>query len=472
MAVQFALPLTIRIEGDAPAAGNGACADLYRRFEDRMRVDPAINRRMVSYQGSRLTPGLRWFRYKEAFSPHLVRYLLSGVEGSHLLDPFSGIGSAPLSAIGAGLRSTGIEVMPVGCLVTQGVVAATSVDSGYLADASRRMLDTVDSDVPFDESFRFRHVAITQKAFPPETEEGIGRANAFLEQVEDPDLSVMLRLACMSILESVSYTSKDGQFLRWDDRSGRSVRSSMRKRGIAGFRDALATQLGMMIEDVEAVRELFGGPHRPRILGGSCFERLRELDAESVDVVVTSPPYANRYDYSRTYALELAYLGYGQEDFLALRQDLLTATVENRSKAERLSASYGDSPLLQRARTAHAQEEALAEVLEGLRGQREDLSNPHVIRLVDNYFLEMAVVVAELHRVVRPGGAVFVINDNVQYHGMEVPVDLILSSLAEKLGFRCERIRVLYRGKGNASQQMGRWGRREIRKCVYRWVRL
>ena len=92
-----------------------------------------------------------------------------------------------------------------------------------------------------------------------------------------------------------------------------------------------------------------------------------------------------------------------------------------------------------------------------------------MIRLVENYFLEMAIIVAELARVTRSGGKVVMVNDNVQYHGEEVPVDLILSDIAEQCGFVCDEISVLPRGKGNASQQMGRFGRRELRKCVYRW---
>jgi len=63
------------------------------------------------------------------------------------------------------------------------------------------------------------------------------------------------------------------------------------------------------------------------------------------------------------------------------------------------------------------------------------------------------------------------VNDNVQYHGEEIPVDLILSSIAEYCGFECEEISVLPRGKGNSSQQMGKFGRRELRKCVYIWRR-
>ena len=118
-----------------------------------------------------------------------------------------------------------------------------------------------------------------------------------------------------------------------------------------------------------------------------------------------------------------------------------------------------------------AAQAGLQEVLRALRARRAELSNPHVIRLVENYVAEMAVVIAELARVTRPGGRVVMVNDNVQYHGEEVPLDLILSDIAETCGFVCEEIGVLPRGKGNASQQMGRFGRRELRKCVYRWRR-
>jgi hypothetical protein len=61
------------------------------------------------------------------------------------------------------------------------------------------------------------------------------------------------------------------------------------------------------------------------------------------------------------------------------------------------------------------------------------------------------------------------VNDNVQYGGEEVPVDLILSEFAESAGLSVKHIWTLGRGKGNSSQQMGTHGRNEIRKCAYVW---
>jgi len=196
---------------------------------------------------------------------------------------------------------------------------------------------------------------------------------------------------------------------------------------------------------------------------------LRGLSDESVDLVVTSPPYANRYDYARTYALELAWLGLDKAAFSDLRQNMLTATVENKSKLEWLASLYEGG--LDSTRTMYDTQGALNEVVGILNDNRQNLSNRNIIRLIEGYFLEMAVVVSEMGRILRPGGGVIMVNDNVQYHGEEIPVDFILSDFAEKSGMVCRNIWALPRGKGNSSQQMAIYGRREIRKCVYEWVK-
>ena len=89
--------------------------------------------------------------------------------------------------------------------------------------------------------------------------------------------------------------------------------------------------------------------------------------------------------------------------------------------------------------------------------------------MVRHYFEEMALVIFECARLLKPGAPLVMVNDNVRYQGAHIPVDLILSDFAQKAGLLVEKIWVLPRGKGNSSQQMGLHGRQEIRKCVYVW---
>ena len=443
------------------------------RFRDRMTVNPQLTRKAVSYQGNRRVPGLRWMKYKEGFSRGLVENVIDDFRPTSVLDPFAGLGTTPLIASGKGLPAVGIDVMPVGVLVGRAISqVANDLSNEDIETAGEMLLDAVSGDSTTDGRFSFPHVGITQAAFPEQTESAIARARAFIDTVEDSKIKNVLNVACMTVLEDVSYTRKDGQYLRWDYRSGRPLRSRVDKGPIQSFHQALGARLFQMIQDAEPLRREYGGG-TPELLVGSSLELLRGLPDGVVDMVVTSPPYANRYDYTRTYALELAWLGYDQDGFSKLRQRMLSATVENKPKKDWLRDIYGrDSHLLNKAFRMYEGQGAVHEALSILKEHEVELGNRHVIRLIEGYFLEMAVIVAELGRIVRPGGAVVMVNDNVQYHGEEIPVDLILSDFAERSGFLCENVWVLPRGKGNSSQQMRRFGRREIRKCVYKWVRV
>lgn len=455
----------------APEGRTTCRNELLRRYAPLIRKDQSLTRKLVSYQGNKERPGLRWMKYKEGFSSDLVRSLLDQTEARNILDPFSGIGTAALTAASMGRRGTGIELMPVGTMVAKAIVhSANGLDAKKFQRAGQQLLDRI-AHKPTAPEFSFPHVAITQKAFPPATERDLAKAREFISQVRDPGLATTLNMACMSVLETISYTRKDGQYLRWDSRSGRTLKSGIDKGPLPTLQEALELRLRQVAEDMPLLKERYGGKYPPTFVDGSCLEVLRKMRRHAFDAVVTSPPYANRYDYTRTYALELAHLGYDTDRFKDMRQALLSATVENRPKQEWLRKIYGRSPRMAQASAMVAAQQALNEVLETLRDREKELSNPHVIRLLENYFLEMAIVVAEFGRLVRPGGSVFMINDNVQYHGQEVPVDLILTDFAEQCGFRCETIWTLPRGKGNASQQMGQFGRREIRKCVYHWTK-
>ena len=441
---------------------------LYDRFAARISADDSLSRKLVSYQGNKEIPGLRWMKYKEGFSAELVQSLLAQTDAETVLDPFSGSGTAPLTASSMGMSSTGIEIMPIGNLSARAIVAAANgLNYDDFIQASNDLTDSLSSD-DYDAAWLLRHVPITEHAFTEQTEQDLAKARKFVAGISDPSLHTLLTLACVSVLEEISYTRKDGQFLRWDPQSGRNVSPKLHKPFLPSLAQALERRLDEMTTDIPVLQHKYGGG-TPEFVDGSSLAELRKLSDESFDAVVTSPPYANRYDYSRIYALELVYLGYDAIRLKELRQDLLSATVENKSKRELLFHEYGKSPLLQHAFRITDNQSALQEVLHVLIQEANSLNNRNIITLVENYFTEMAVVISELARLVAPGGSVFMVNDNVRYHGQEIPVDLILSDFAEQSGFRCESIWTLARGKGNSSQQMGRFGRQELRKCVYHW---
>ena len=444
-------------------------SELENKFYDRMLSNPDLSRAIVSSQDNRSIPGFRWYRYREGFSWSLMQYLLSHVEHpTRLIDPFAGVGTAPFAATSFGGSGLGIEIMPVGAMVARAIRSGAKVKVGELRKAGNDLIRHVSSKKEPAQRDFLNHIRITAKAFKPRVERKIALARGFLRRLDNSPVADILSLACMGVLEPCSFTRKDGQFLRWDYRSGRDLRSKdFHKGNIPELEDALKNKLEEMIADIAQLKKMVKG-NRVEVTQDTCLSRLRKLPKGEFDSAITSPPYANRYDYTRTYALELVWLGYGEKEVSELRQRLLSSTVENKPKTEFLSSF---KKVFQQSKKVVEEQETLQKILTTLRehAANKELSNPHIIRLLENYFLEMAFTIFEMRRIMRSGGSWFMVNDNVQYSGIEIPVDLILSDIAEQMGFYCESIWVLPKGKGNASQQMGKYGRRELRKCVYHW---
>ena len=305
---------------------------LHERFEGRLSFNSALTPKMVSYRGNYDAPGFRWMRYKEGFSRELIDQLIENVQPNSVLDPFSGMGTTPLIAAGRGLRAIGIEITPVGVLVGEGIgLAANGLQLNSFNAAATSFLEHINSDRKASPEYAFPHVRITEAAFPSETELALAKAREFIATIDDPSIHTMLNLASMSVLESVSFTRKDGQYLRWDRRSGKQVRTRTQKRSVLQFKNAIHDRLAEMGKDIEVLKACYGRGV-PEFINGSSLDHLRELPSGSFDMVITSPPYANRYDYTRTYALELAWLGYDDNGIKTLRQRMLSATVENKSK--------------------------------------------------------------------------------------------------------------------------------------------
>ncbi|HXG68279.1 MAG TPA: site-specific DNA-methyltransferase [Blastocatellia bacterium] len=449
--------------------------DLSRRLGGKFVIHRSLTRSLVSFQANKTRAVYRWYKYKEAFSASLIEYLLHkyGILSGRILDPFAGSGTALFVANAAGMNADGIELLPIG---QQIIAARRLLESEFTADDIAELKRWAISR-PWKQSeirSNLPELRITRGAYPKQTKEAIEQYLGALQYTHER-VRAILRFALLCVLESVSYTRRDGQYLRWDHRSGRRRGQKLFDKGlILDFEQAICAKIDEIVFDLQNREEQTGLFPVERLQGeiqlhsGSCLEIMPTLPDGLYNAIITSPPYCNRYDYTRTYALELALLGVGEQEMINLRQQMLSCTVENRAKD-----LLRMNPRWKAAIAAADRQELLQAILKYLDDQRArgELNNTGIPRMVRGYFYEMACVIAECARVLKSGAPLLMVNDNVRYAGASVSVDMILSDIAERLGFIVENILVLPDGKGNSSQQMGEHGREPLRKCVYVWRR-
>jgi len=449
--------------------------NLEKKYQPYMYIDHTLNRKIVSFQANKTLPFYRWYKYKEGFSAYLVEHYIRkrGIDATKkLFDPFAGSGASLFGAIDLGIDALGIELLPVG----QHLITARNL-LNHFSDTDFDTLIQWKVQKPWIthiEKIDFTVLKITDGAYPEENSTMIKKFLACMQR-ENKNVQAVLLMALFCILESVSFTRKDGQYLRWDQRSGRCGGALPFDKGeILHFNNAMVEKLEEITNDVkgntpDSLFNFFQPPFQKgnlSVIGGSCLYELPHIKSCSIDLVVTSPPYCNRYDYTRTYALELAMLGINEAEILKLRQEMLSCTVENREKNLLSINPNWSYPL-----TICNNHELLQKILAYLYMKKENktLNNNGIPRMIKGYFCEMSCVIYELYRILASGGEIVMVNDNVRYAGASISVDLILADIAAQIGFKVEKIAVLPIGKGNSSQQMGTHGREPLRKCVYIW---
>lgn len=449
---------------------------LFKHYQKQIFIDQNLNRKLVSFQANKDVKYYRWYKYKEAFSASLVEYLFEqyNINIGKFIDPFAGSGTALFACSKLGIIADGIELLPIGQKIIEANIIARNFDKNSLL----KVLNIWLNDKKWNQKGEIKYfeiLPITADAYSIENEYKIKRYLYELDQ-EKEEIKDILLLALLSILESISYTRKDGQYLRWDYRSNRTKGSKIFDKGvILSFDVAITEKLKEIREDIinsNQNNDLLSLLYPKKDLGkinllkGSCLDILPTIKSNSYTGIITSPPYCNRYDYTRTYALELAILGVKQDELSQLRQQMLSCTVENKNK-ELLSFNSEWKKVIEVCDNMPL----LIEILNYLEDKKNkgELNNNGIVRMIRGYFYEMSCVIQECYRILKEDSLMFMVNDNVRYAGISISLDLILSNIAENLGFKIEKILVLPNKKGNSSQQMDTYGKDDLRKCIYIW---
>lgn len=464
---------------------------LEKKFAAKMHIAEKFNRQSVSYQLSKKEALHRWLKYKEGFSADLVNTILNeaGIkEGDCVMDPFMGSGTTALVCQMRGVNSIGYDIMPM----SEIAIKVKSFALKYDIDEIKRMIDEVKAlQLPSQYPYKTPQIVITEDAYPEKTQKFLhyiqewNRLSSFSEEVK-----LLLTLCIVNSLETISYTVKSGQYLGWDSRSLKVKRANERRAQKGQkllpqktVREIIPEAQAFIVEELEKVLSdiVYIQKNALTNFGGkidfslkSVLYELPLLEENRLNAVVTSPPYCNRYDYTRTYALELVYMGLGEQEVRKMRQTLLSCTVESKSKLEELRQYYEQINQVDRfkyIKDTLDRISVLREINEALkvRAAKGDLNNKGVLRMVDGYFVELGFIYAELFRTCCPGAIVAFVNDNVRYGGEVIPVDFISCEIAEAFGFSVKKIYVLKQQKGNSSQQMARFGRVPLRKSITVW---
>lgn len=371
-------------------------------------------------------PRHRWYEFKEGFSENLIRQAVDEVSSSRnknkpkLLDPFSGSGTTLVTSGHLGLSGTGIEVNPF-----LAFAAKAKCSSGrWQAKEFEHLVNTAlrnsqhETPSPLEGISTFTEKnGLDKWLFNRSVLRGFTSLDNALKNTGHYQLP--LRLALIASLMDCCNARKDGKCLRykkdWQTKGMNSI----------DLREIFREKASSIIEDLVEHKFKASGLN---VIEGDTRSKLKRLKTQSYDLVVTSPPYLNSFDYSDVYRPELFAGGFAttNEELRRIRLKTLRSHVQvNWEPSVEVC-----SPML-------------PPILAQMKERNDKLWSMRLIDMVQSYFSDMNEVLKECGRVVRPNGQAWIVVSTSAYAGIEIPVDLILADIACKNGWTLRGVNVL-----------------------------
>jgi len=383
-------------------------------------VPPAPSEQKSRSNGGVFIPNMRlpvhrWFRYSAGFSAAWAEARIeseSRAEDLVVLDPFVGSGTTLIAAQMQDVNSIGFETHPLVRRICQAKLA-WDVDPEEFQRRATLVLEQAVSRAWTNPP------ALLAKIYHPSTLAAlVGLRDAVESHREGDRTDALLWLALLAILRPCSPAGT----AQWQ-----YVLPNKSKRKVAEPIPAFTAQVGLMAQDMKDM---------PR---SSAAVKLASVDARtakgvedgSVDLVVTSPPYPNNYDYADATRIEMTFLG-EIERWGDLQSQVRTHLM--RSCSQHMSG-YDPSEALEAPELEPIRSELLG-VYERLAREREGRGGRKAYHaMIAAYFHDLSRTWIALRRVCRPGAtAHFVVGDSAPY-GVHVPVERWLGELALEAGF-------------------------------------
>ncbi|GAA0795340.1 hypothetical protein GCM10008910_14000 [Faecalicatena orotica] len=369
----------------------------------------------------------RWYRYSAGFSAEWVEsmiheYLASSQlskDAVTVMDPFAGSGTTLLVCDKMGISSIGYEGHPFVYKVAKAKLSWPADTDLFIREADK-ILDCA----KHLKTKMYTYPDIVYKSYDIDNLKKINYLRKALEiNKDDTDEYLLAWMNFISILRSASHAGT----ATWQ-----YVLPNKTKARVADAYEAFQKQTDIMCGDMQYMQA-----HSHESKANLLFQDAREdsdVPADSVDLIITSPPYANNYDYADATRLELSVLGEikGWGDLQKkIRPNLVRSCSQMVSRERKDTYEFLKSPLLKPIY------EEILDVCRQLDAEKElhgGKKNYHT--MIALYFLDLAKIWKNLRRVCKDGSLTcFVIGDSAPY-GIYVPVDEWLGRLAISAGFK------------------------------------
>ncbi len=390
------------------------------------------NHNYGTFKDSLRAPIYNWFTYPAGYSYKLVEEKIKEHnlgENSWIIDPFVGSGTTAMAAKLAGVNSIGIEAHP---FVYQ--IAKTKTFWEFDLKKLRVDIKSLTDKIVSAKSSDWEKINLNGKpellfkCYPTASLKQLYFILALIEQSKySVETKHFFRTGLTHALRTVSTAGTGWPYIAPTKYQGKKI-----------ARDVFSTYISRiekMLSDIEHIRTLKYPKTKTNIVLGDS-RNLSDIKANSIDLLVTSPPYLNNFDYADRTRLEMYFFGHAKnwgEITKKVRDKLMIAATTQVSKGK-FDKEYLNQSIKKKCPQLYTK---LVETIDTLSKRKlEKSGKKNYDYMVAGYFNDIFATLQQLARVMKKGSAsVWVLGDSAPY-GVHIPTEKYIGELALGVGFK------------------------------------
>src|SRR5579883_3252814 len=390
-----------------------------------------------TFKDSLRAPVHRWFTYPAGFSYKAVEEAFRMYDikpGMTVYDPFGGTATTNIVASQQGIHSYGVEAHPF-----IHFVGRTKLFWNFAPGEILRQIDALVESIKI--SLREGNIAainvetifpeLVCKCYSREKLTYLYICREVIRFLPPSPFQDFAKLGLTSLLRTLADVQTG-----WPYIAPKKERRTVAEKGNVDVVEKLRDQLYQMYSDIQEIRRdsrFIGDAH---FIFGDSRCRQGSIESASVDIVFTSPPYLNNYDYSDRTRLEMYFWGEAKswgDITQKVRSRLIMSATTQIARSR-----YDESQLLSADISA-----AVPHVAAELESKIGELSRRRLTKggkksydiMVAGYFNDMLKVFRETFRILKPGAHFLLILGDSAPYGVHIPTDVYLGEIGKAIGF-------------------------------------
>lgn len=384
-----------------------------KKFLDVMKIKPMDG----TFKNNSDIPIHRWYPYIEGFSINFVRSILNNYSQNIIVyDPFNGSGTTTLTASSMRIKSYASEVNPFMRFVanTKVNVVKSILENNEIFILNKtykklcdKLLDENYKKKIIKECNTINNCYIKKDFFDTKVLQDISYIKYLINYIENDDAKNIALLSLASIAVEVSNMIRAADLRKKTLKEKESVSNKAIELFVHKFLN--------VISDIQSVKDI--DFETTKFISNNA-KSINKKYYDTVDLIITSPPYVNGTNYFRNTKLELWILDFiSQEtDLRSYREQAITAGINNVSINTKIE---------------------LLDVVEPYVSKLDKMSiDKRIPKMIRAYFSDMNIVFNNFNKLLKSNGRIYFDIGDSEYYGVHIPVDELIAFIANNNGFK------------------------------------